>query len=139
MEWLLASDTDAKVNHLYVANLRQRRHWQSAAVPGTPEATQHADAASRLSLISEQLTELTCEIQRIDVILAGSPFDAINAKFQQHYASRGIRPMVFRLFARSPRRLESSKNIVTSTAHFLALLMAVICGRALRLAIITSR
>ncbi len=55
----LASDTDNRVNHLYVANLRRRCQWNRITVPGTPEATRHADAASRLALTPEQQKEIS--------------------------------------------------------------------------------
>lgn len=89
LEWLLASDTEAKVNHLYVANLRRRRQWNSIAIAGTPESARHADAASLLSLGQDQLKEIADDIQRIDNLLAKPKFDAINAKFQRTYAKRG--------------------------------------------------
>jgi len=90
MEWLLAADTEAKVHHLYVANLRKRRQWQSIAISGTPEATRHADAASRIPLTPEQLKEFNYEIQRINEILAMPAFSGIDAKFQSHYAKRNF-------------------------------------------------
>ena len=90
MEWLLRADTDAKVNHLYVANLRQRRHWQSLAVPGTPQAAAHPETAAHFSLDAAQIKDLTDELNRINTILTQPPFDAINAKFEPHYASRGF-------------------------------------------------
>jgi len=91
MEWLLGNDTEAKVNHLYVANLRQRRHWQSKVIPDTPEATLHAAVAGPiLSVASEDLKEITDEVQRIDTILGKAPFDAINARFVPHYSRRGF-------------------------------------------------
>jgi len=90
MEWLLKSDTEAKVNHLYVANLRQRRHWQSMAIPGTPQATRHAAATGALSLTPDQLKEITDEVAGIDRILSTAPFDAINAKFEPHYQARNF-------------------------------------------------
>ena len=99
MEWLLASDTEAKVNHLYVANLRQRRNWNSIAIPNSPEATRHADAARRLNLTPEQLTELTGEVQRTDALLARPPFDAINAKFEASYIKRGYDQPWYEVYA----------------------------------------
>jgi len=90
MEWLLAADTEAKIHHLYIANLRKRRQWQSIAIAGTPEAMRHADAASRIPLTPEQLKKLTDEIQRINEILAMPEFSAIDAKFQSNYASRNF-------------------------------------------------
>jgi hypothetical protein len=90
MEWLLKSDTEAKVNHLYVANLRQRRHWQSMAIPGTPQAARHAAATGALSLTPDQLKEITDEVAGIDRILGTAPFDAINAKFEPHYQARNF-------------------------------------------------
>jgi hypothetical protein len=90
MEWLLKSDTEAKVNHLYVANLRQRRHWQSMAIPGTPQAARHAAATGALSLTPDQLKEITDEVAGIDRILSTAPFDAINAKFEPHYQARNF-------------------------------------------------
>jgi hypothetical protein len=90
MEWLLKSDTEAKVNHLYVANLRQRRHWQSMAIPGTTQAARHAAATGALSLTPDQLKEITDEVAGIDRILGTAPFDAINAKFEPHYQARNF-------------------------------------------------
>jgi Family of unknown function (DUF5677) len=89
IEWILASDTDNRVNHLYVANLRRRCQWNRITVPGTPEATRHADAASRLALTPEQQKEISDEIARTDALLARPPFDVINAKFEPHYQRRG--------------------------------------------------
>jgi hypothetical protein len=85
MEWLFKSDTEAKVHYLYVANLRKRRRWQSIAISGTPEATLHADAASRLAISSEDLNSLKDEIRRIDILLASPEFSGIDLKFQNHY------------------------------------------------------
>jgi hypothetical protein len=89
LQWLLATDTEAKVHHLYVANLRQRRHWNLIVVPGTGEAARHANAASRVSLSADQHKEIDEEIQRIDTLLGKAPFDVINAKFEPFYQRRG--------------------------------------------------
>jgi len=90
MEWLLKNDTEAKVNHLYVANLRQRKHWQSTAIPGTTEAARHATAAAAISLNADQLKEIADEVARIDTLLGQAPFDLINAKFERHYQARNF-------------------------------------------------
>jgi hypothetical protein len=138
MEWLLVADTEAKVHHLYVANLRKRRQWQSAAITGTPEATRHADAASRIPLTPEQLKELNDEIQRITEILAMPEFSGIDAKFQSNYASRNfdkpwyevtaLRPIKF-LFAKLLMLSASSKSIITFTVLFLLFLTEVIYSK----------
>jgi|SRR5271165_5573369 len=88
LEWILASDTNAKINYLYVANLRQRRQWNSTLVPRTPEATRHAETASRVTLTPDQVKEITDEITHTDTILASQPFDIINAKFESTYAAK---------------------------------------------------
>ncbi|HXP45791.1 MAG TPA: DUF5677 domain-containing protein, partial [Terriglobales bacterium] len=89
LEWLLTSDTDSKVNHLYVANLRRRRQWDSILIAGTPEATRHADAARRISLSADQAKEIADEVRRLDDLLSRAPFDAVNARFEPHYSRRG--------------------------------------------------
>jgi hypothetical protein len=88
MEWILSGDVDEKINHLYVANLRRRRQWDRVAIPGTPEAMRHSMAASQVNLSSQQRQEIADEVTRIDALLAKSPFDVINAKFEPHYCSR---------------------------------------------------
>jgi len=90
LEWLLTSDTDAKVNHLYVANLRRRRQWNSILIAGTPEAKRHAATVSRLSLSADQLKEVVDGVRRIDDLLSKAPFDTINANFEPHYSKRGF-------------------------------------------------
>jgi hypothetical protein len=86
MEWLLKSDTEAKANHLYVANLRRRRQWQSVAIPGTPEAARRAEFVKRLSLPPQVVGKIKSEVDAIDKILASQEFSPIDAKFQRNYA-----------------------------------------------------
>ena len=92
MEWLLKADTEAKVNHLYVANIRKRRQWQTIAISGMPEAIRHTAAGNRLrlSLTADQLKEINKEVLNIDTILAKPEFSGINAKFGKDYVARGF-------------------------------------------------
>jgi hypothetical protein len=90
MEWILKDDTEAKINHLWVANIRRRKQWQSIPISGTPEAARRADAASRISLTPEQLNEIQNEVRQLDNVLARPEFSGINAKFETDYATRGF-------------------------------------------------
>lgn len=69
LEWLLTSNTDSKVQYLYVANLRQRRRWNNLGIADSPEAAEPC--------------ELTRENRIIDAFLAKPPFAEIDASFQQ--------------------------------------------------------
>jgi hypothetical protein len=111
MEWLLKSDTDPKVNHLYVANVRKRRHWQSIAIAGTREAMQSNDSGkrARLALTSEQLGEINDEIVRIDTILTSIEFASINTKFESHYSTRGFDRTWYEVYGSSSRRISIRK------------------------------
>ena len=143
LEWVLAADTDAKVNHLYVANLRRRRQTNALAISGSPEALRRADDAKRLTLLPPgQLKEIVDEVHRTDALLAQSPFNAIDAKFQQFYASHGYDQPWYEVYGKpsTPKvsirkiseeigRLEEST--ATFTARFLASPTVAICGRAL--------
>jgi len=86
MEWLLKRDTESKVNHLYVANLRRRRQWQSIPIPGTPEAKLHADEAQRVTVSSSMLKQIQAEVNAIDKVLAKPEYAPVNAKFESGYA-----------------------------------------------------
>ena len=90
MEWILSTDTDEKIKHLYVANLRRRRHWDRIIIPGTTEATNHAAVASLLKLEPQQIQEIKDEVTRIDSLLGQPEFNAINAKFEVFYSKHGF-------------------------------------------------
>ena len=92
MEWLLKSDTDSKVKHLYVANIRKRRHRQAIAIVGTPESLRCNDSGNRvrLALNPEQLADIKSEIEQIDAILCSPEFANTNAKFESHYSAKGF-------------------------------------------------
>jgi hypothetical protein len=90
MEWILKTDTEAKINHLWVANIRRRRQWQSIAIPGTPEAARRADAANRILLTPEQLNEIQNEVRQLNNILTQPEFSGINTKFETDYVTRGF-------------------------------------------------
>jgi hypothetical protein len=90
IEWILANDTEAKINYLYIANLRRRRQWQGIAIAGSLEAARHSGAASQLKVTAQERQEIADEVRRIDTVLGQSPFDAINAAFEPHYARRGF-------------------------------------------------
>ena len=149
LEWLLVSDTNAKINYLYVANLRQRRQWNSTLVPGTPEAARHTGAAGRVTFTPDQLKEITDEITRIDTILASPPFDIINAKFESTYAKRGYdlpwnevyaTPATRNfLFGKSVMRSAGVKSIPISTVHSPVSATEATCGRVLWSAIKTCK
>jgi len=85
MEWILKSDSEAKANHFFVANLRRRRQWQSVAIPGTSEAARRADDVKHLTFSPTCLEEIRKEIAAIDNILADRKFSAIDAAFQKNY------------------------------------------------------
>lgn len=90
MEWILSTDTDEKIKHLYVANLRRRRHWDRIIIPGTTEATNHAAVASLLKLEPQQIQGIKDEVTRIDSLLGQPEFSAINAKFEVFYSKHGF-------------------------------------------------
>jgi hypothetical protein len=90
IEWALRKDTETKIQHLYVANLRRRREWDNCVIAGTPEFAKHYDLASGLKIAAADLKELKEEVKRIDSILGKAPFDAINTKFQANYQKRGF-------------------------------------------------
>jgi hypothetical protein len=90
IEWALNKDTEIKIQHLYVANLRRRREWDNSVIAGTPEFTKHYDVTSELKISAEDLSELKEEVRRIDSILGKSPFDAIDKKFEATYQKRGF-------------------------------------------------
>lgn len=90
MDWILKTDTEAKINHLWVSNIRRRKQWQSIPIPGTPEAARRADVASKIPLTDAQLDEIRNEIRQLDGILAQPEFSTINAKFETDYATRGF-------------------------------------------------
>jgi hypothetical protein len=90
MDWILKADTEAKINHLWVSNIRRRKQWQSIPIPSTPEAGRRANVASKIPLTAAQLDEIRNEIRQLDAILAQPEFSAINAKFEIDYAARGF-------------------------------------------------
>ena len=149
LEWLLVSDTNAKINYLYVANLRQRRQWNSTLVPGTPEAARHTGAAGRVTFTPDQLKEITDEITRIDTILASPPFDIINAKFESTYAKRGYDLPWYEVYATPATRkfsirkisheMAGVKSIPISTVHSPVSATEATCGRVLWSAIKTCK
>jgi hypothetical protein len=105
IEWILISDTENKIHYFHVANLRRRRQKQSMAIPGTPEATRHAQAASRIPLTPEQLNEIKEEVKRIDKILAEPEFASINAKFEPHYLSKGFDKPWHKVYGKSIQQI----------------------------------
>jgi Family of unknown function (DUF5677) len=90
IEWILVSDTEEKIRHLYVANLRRRRQWDRVVIPGTSEAAKHSSVASRLTLTAKQRQEIVDEANRIDTMLASAPFDTINSKFEKYRSKTGF-------------------------------------------------
>lgn len=90
IEWTLVKDTEAKIQHLYVANLRRRREWDNSVISGTQESQKHFDVTAGLKIASEDLKEVTDEGAQIDLVLSKPPFDAINAKFVPHYMKNGF-------------------------------------------------
>jgi len=90
IDWALKKDAEAKVQHLYVANLRRRRHWDNSVISGTPEFTKHFDVTGGLKIAPEDLKDVTEEAMRISSLLSKAPFDAIDAKFEQYYKQRGF-------------------------------------------------
>jgi hypothetical protein len=111
LEWLLTSDTSAKINHLCVANLRKRRRANSMLVPGSPEAARDPGAAGRTTLTPDQLREITDEITKIDTRLASPPFNTINAKFESTYAKRGYDSPWYEVYARPAKHKLSLRTI----------------------------
>jgi hypothetical protein len=105
IEWILASDTENKVYCFHVANLRRRRQKQSMAIPGTPEAARHTQAASRIPLTPEQLNAIKEEVKRIDEILAEPEFVSINAKFEPYYLSHGFDQPWHKVYGKSIRQI----------------------------------
>ena len=88
IEWTLKKNNEAKVQHLYVANLRRRREWDNSVIKGTPEFTKHYDVTGGLKIEPTDLKEVTEEAKQIDMILSKAPLDVINAKFEPHYNQR---------------------------------------------------
>jgi len=88
IEWTLKGNTESKVQHLYVANLRRRREWDNSVIKGTPEFTKHYDLTAGLKIEAEDLKEVTEEAKRIDTILSKAPWDVINVKFEPNYQQR---------------------------------------------------
>lgn len=130
IEWILAGDSEAKVQHLYVANLRQRRHAQSVALPGTPEADRHNSmGAPALSLNAEQLGELEAEVKKIDEILSRSPFASINAKFEALYAKKGFDQPWYNVYGvRSIRAMAAELNRDAEYRYFYSVLSRLTHG-----------
>jgi hypothetical protein len=90
IEWTLAKDTEAKIQHLYVANLRRRREWDNSVISGTPEFTKHFDVTAGLKIAPEDLKEVTAESAQIDAVLSKPPFDTVNAKFAANYSQKAF-------------------------------------------------
>jgi hypothetical protein len=90
IEWALAKDTEAKIQHLYVANLRRRREWDNSVIGGTPEFAKHFNVTAGLKITPEDLKEVKCESAQIDALLSKSPFDTVNAKFTANYSQKGF-------------------------------------------------
>jgi len=88
IEWTLATDTEAKVQHLYVANLRRRRQWDNSMISGTREFIKHSAVTTGLKIAPKDLKEVTDEAARISSILSKPPYDTINVKFEPHYTQR---------------------------------------------------
>ncbi len=105
IEWILTSDTENKVNYFHVANLRRRRQKQSMAIPGTPEAARHMQAASRIALTPEQLNAIKEEVKRIGKILAEPEFASINTKFEPYYLSHGFDRPWHKVYGKSIRQI----------------------------------
>lgn len=119
MEWLVKSDTEAKVNHLYVANLRRRRKWQSAAIPGTPEAARHGDALKRLPLSAESLEQIKKEVAGIDKILADQKLYIINTKFEQNYVKNNYDKPWYEIYGISSiRKIADDLGKTKAYMHF---------------------
>ena len=90
IEWTLAKDIEAKIQHLYVANLRRRREWDNSVISGTLEFAKHFDVTAGLKIAPEDLKGVKEEAARINSILSKAPFDAIDSKFEPNYQKRGF-------------------------------------------------
>jgi hypothetical protein len=90
MEWILKADTEEKAKHLWVANIRRRKQWQSIPISGTPEAARRPDAANRISLTAEQMNQIRDEVRKLEAILIQPEFSEINLKFEADYSARGF-------------------------------------------------
>jgi hypothetical protein len=88
IEWTLKKDTETKVQHLYVANLRRRLQWDNSVIKGTPEFAKHYDVTAGLKIEAQDLKGVTEEAMQIYSMLGKPPFDSINAKFEPHYQQR---------------------------------------------------
>jgi hypothetical protein len=98
IEWTLAKDTEAKIQYLYVANLRRRREWDKSVISGTPEFAKHFDVTAGLKIAPEDLKEVTAESAQIDALRGKPPFDAINARFAPSYTQRGFDEPWFKVY-----------------------------------------
>ena len=109
LKWIFDANTDNKIEHIFVANLRRRRAWQAIALPGTPEAIRHSIAAARLKTTPSAISSVAKEIAQIDKLLAETPKVAINAEFEKFNKKRGFDPQWYTLCgARSIRHIATS-------------------------------
>jgi hypothetical protein len=123
IEWTLKDNTESKVQHLYVANLRRRLEWDNSVIKGTPEFTKHYDLTAGLKIEPEDLKEVKEEATRIDAILSKGPWDVINAKFEPHYQQRqfdgrGTRFTALDLYALWPTSSVVRKSTRTSIPFY---------------------
>jgi hypothetical protein len=97
LKWILEAETENKISHLFVSNLRKRRAWQSIAVPGSPEATRHSDAAKNLTVPPETATGIAKEISQIDTLLADPKYATINTAFDKAKGKKSYDPHWYEL------------------------------------------
>src|SRR5947207_3774716 len=129
IEWTLKNETEAKVQHLYVANLRRRRQWDNSVITGTPEFTKHFDLTSGLKIAPEDLKGVKDEAARINSILSKSPLDAINRKFEPHYAQRDFDQPWYKVYgAASIRSLAEELGRLKEYTYIYSVLSGVTHG-----------
>lgn len=62
----------------------------NSVISGTPEFTKHFDAIGDLKIKAEDMEGVGKEAAQISTILAQSPLDSIDQKFESYYAKRGF-------------------------------------------------
>ncbi|MFZ2642569.1 MAG: DUF5677 domain-containing protein [Verrucomicrobiia bacterium] len=105
MQWVLASDTDSKLQHFIVAKLRKERQWYLIAEPSSPEARRHTYAANSATVKTMLLTDVAERIRNIDEILARAPYASVDAKFRPHYAKRHFDKPWYEVYGSSVRQI----------------------------------
>ncbi|MBI5683759.1 MAG: hypothetical protein HZC54_01635 [Verrucomicrobia bacterium] len=98
VEWILAKDTDAKIRHFFVANIRRERQRHLIGLPNTPEATKYPDIAKFLSTSEELVRRIPSQIQVLDKLLLQPDLKPVDDKFQEYYTKHGYDKDWFKVY-----------------------------------------